>query len=52
MFARFCFLAHYVTESYFLYFYYSAETEASVRLYGLVHLHVFLLEIGRPIPNP
>lgn len=30
----------------------SAETEASVCLYGVVHLHVFLLEVGRPIPHP
>lgn len=31
---------------------YSASTEASLCLYGLVYLHVFLLEIGRPISNP
>lgn len=30
----------------------SASTEASLCVYGLVYLHVFLLEVGRPISNP
>lgn len=29
----------------------SAETAASFCLYGVVYLHVFLLEVGRSIPH-
>lgn len=29
----------------------SAEAKASFCLYGLVHFHVFLLEVGRPVPH-
>lgn len=46
-----CYLIQHFTESCFVSSC-SASTETSVCLYGVVYLHVFLLEAGRPISHP